>query len=147
MIERETIEAHLKQILTGTEIFLVDVRVDSSNRITVHIDKIDGISIDDCVRISRDLEGRLDRDREDFALEVSSPGLDAPFKVTEQYRKNIGKMVKVQSADGETYLGILKQVEESGIRLEIPAVKKNEEPELKDLAFGDIVTTRIDIQF
>ena len=88
MIEKEIIEGHLREILSTKDIFLVEVKVDSSSKIRVHIDKMEGISIDDCVGVSRELEGKLDRDQEDFALEVSSPGLDAPFRVREQYVKN-----------------------------------------------------------
>jgi ribosome maturation factor RimP len=56
---------------------------------------------------SRAIENSLDRDTEDFELEVSSPGLDAPFKVKEQYLKNIGRKVEVLLKDGHTYKGIL----------------------------------------
>ena len=138
---------HLGDILQGTEIFLVDVKVDNSNRILVHVDKNEGISIDNCVRVSRELEGKLDRDREDFALEVSSPGLDAPFKVFEQYIKSIGKMVSVQSLEGDEYLGLLKDVNEDRILLELAPEKKGAEPEQQELLFNDIRSTKIHIQF
>ncbi len=147
MIEKETVEAHLGGILEGTEIFLIDVRVDSNNRILVHLDKTEGISIDDCVRVSRVLEGKLDRDREDFALEVSSPGLDAPLKVPEQYKKSVGKMVSVQCNDGSKFLGVLKDTNSDRILLELPSGKKGGEPEQRQVAFNEIKSTRIHIQF
>ena len=147
MIEKKTLEGHLRQILNGTGIFLVNVSVDISNRIHVHVDKRDGITIEDCVDISRALEGKLDRESEDFSLDVSSPGLDAPFRVPEQYRKSIGKMVSVQCKDGNKFMGILKESNQYGILLEIPSEKKGGEPEKQKLDFNEITSTKIHIQF
>ena len=147
MIEKETVKANLKEIIGEMGIFLVDIKVDSNNHILVHVDKTEGISIDDCVRVSRALEAKLDRDFEDFALEVSSPGLDAPFIVLQQYEKSIGKIVLVQCTDGSQLQGLLKEADEKGIRLEIPAVKKGGESQEQELAFTDIKSTRIQINF
>ena len=147
MIEKESIETFLGEILEGTEIFLVEVKVDNNNRILVHVDKMDGISIEDCVRVSRALEGKLDRKQEDFALEVSSPGLDAAFKVSEQYMKSIGKKVSVNCKDGSKIYGILKEADSHRILLEIPSPKKGGEPGRKDLDLAEILSTRLHIQF
>ena len=147
MIEKGILDGHLQEILDGTDAFLVNVSVDNSNRIHVHVDKMDGITIEDCANISRALEGRLDRDSDDFSLEVSSPGLDAPFRVPEQYVKNIGKMVSVQCRDGKKILGILKESDQYGVLLEIHSEKKGDEPEMKKLDFSEITSTKIHIQF
>ncbi len=146
MIEKETIEAHLYEIIAGTGIFLVDVKTDS-NRIRVHVDKNDGISIDDCVKVSRALEGKLDRDSEDFALEVSSPGLDTAFKVPQQYEKNIGELVSLQLTDGIKILGKLKETDETGILVEVASGKKGVDPEEMKFSYEEIQSTRIHIQF
>lgn len=147
MIEKGNIEAHLSEILAGTGIFLVDVKVDNNKRILVHVDRKEGISIDDCVKVSRALEARLDREQEDFALEVSSPGLDAPLKVPQQYEKSIGKMVSVQFEDNSKILGILKETDEAGILVEIASGKKGVDPEKQKYLFEEIKSTRIHIQF
>ncbi|HEC42623.1 MAG TPA: ribosome assembly cofactor RimP [Bacteroides sp.] len=147
MIEKGNIEAHLSEILAGTGIFLVDVKVDNNKRILVHVDRKEGISIDDCVKVSRALEARLDREQEDFALEVSSPGLDAPLKVPQQYEKSIGKMVSVQFEDNSKILGILKETDEAGILVEIASGKKGVDPEKQKHLFEEIKSTRIHIQF
>ena len=118
MIEQGDIETHLKEILAKAGCFLVDIRVDKRNRILVHIDQDEGVSIDDCVKISKELETRLDRDSEDFALEVSSPGLDSPFKVMEQYHKNMGTRVRVELKEGETLEGKLNEVSDQGILID-----------------------------
>ena len=149
MADQNNIEHHLERILAGKDIFLVDVKVDNNNKIIVHIDTPEGISIDDCVLVSKELEEKLDRDREDFALEVSSPGLDSPFRVIEQYQKNIGKKINLVKTDGEKLDGILRKTGEDGILLEMIRGKKGQtkDPEVLELAFTEIKSGRASIQF
>ncbi len=149
MADQNIIEHHLEGILAGKDIFLVGVKVDNNNKIIVHIDTPEGISIDDCVRVSKELEEKLDREMEDFALEVSSPGLDSPFRVIEQYQKNIGKKINLVKTDGEKLDGILKKTGENGIVLEIIRGKKGQpkDPKLLELAFTEIKSGRVSIQF
>ena len=149
MADQSIIEHHLEGILTGKDIFLVTVKVDNNNKIIVHIDTPEGISIDDCVRVSRELEEKLDRDREDFALEVSSPGLDSPFRVIEQYQKNVGRKINLVKMDGEKLEGILKETSETGIVLEVIRGRKGQpkDPDLLELAFTEIKSGRASIQF
>jgi len=149
MADQNIVEHHLEGILAGKDIFLVGVKVDNNNKIIVHIDTPLGISIDDCVRVSRELEEKLDRDREDFALEVSSPGLDSPFIVIEQYQKNVGKKINLVKQDGEKLEGILKKTGESGIVLEVTRGGKGQtkDPELLELSFAEIKSGRASIQF
>jgi ribosome maturation factor RimP len=143
------IEHHLDGILAGKDIFLVGVNVDNNNKIVVHIDTPEGVSIDDCVRVSRELEGKLDREREDFALEVSSPGLDAPFRVIEQYRKNVGKNITVVRKDGEKLEGVLKDLDEKGIVMDIILSKKGGQKNQMQtkLPFTEIKSARASIKF
>jgi ribosome maturation factor RimP len=100
MIEKQNIETIVEKFIKGTELFLVTVKVSSSNRITVLADKKEGITIDECASIHRHIEMNLDRDVEDFELQVSSPGLDSPFFVIEQYYKFEGKKVEVIDIEG-----------------------------------------------
>ncbi len=83
-------------------------------------DRKKGISIDECARISKFIEQHLDREKEDFELVVSSPGLDSPFTVIEQWQKNIGENIKIQLANGETHKGKLSGIENDKILLEEP---------------------------
>jgi len=149
MADQNSIEHHLEGILAGKDIFLVGVKVDNNNKIIVHIDSSEGISIDDCARVSRELEEKLDRDREDFALEVSSPGLDSPFRVIEQYQKNVGKRINLVKTDGEKLEGVLKKTGENGIVLEMTRSRKGQpkDPELLELSFAEIKSGRASIQF
>lgn len=95
MITAEGITELVEQHIKGTETFLVEVLVKAGNAIRVHVDTPEGISIDQCVAISRFLNESLDRDVEDYSLEVSSPGLGAAFKVKQQYEKNMGRDIEV----------------------------------------------------
>ena len=140
MMDQHIIEHHLAEILAGKDIFLVSVKVDNNNKIVVHIDKHEGINIDDCVRVSKELENKLDRDREDFVLEVSSPGLNSPFRVIEQYHKYVGRTISVVKKDGDKLEGILKEVDENGIVFEMKQA-------LIELPFIEIKSARASIQF
>lgn len=87
--------------------FLVSTKVSGQNIINVFVDKKVGISINECLQISRHIENKLDREIEDFQLSVSSPGLNKPFLVKEQYHKNIGKDIVVKLKNGEKVKGKL----------------------------------------
>ena len=109
MIEKQKIQGMVEEYVRENGLFLVSVKVSSSNRITVLADKKDGITIDEIAGIHRHIENGLDRDTEDFELQVSSPGLDLPFGVIEQYYKNEGRKVEVVDNDGTKYIGKLKE--------------------------------------
>lgn len=149
MADQKIVQHYLERILAGKDIFLVGVKVDSNHKIIVHIDTPQGISIDECVRVSRELEEKLDRDREDFSLEVSSPGLDSPFRVIEQYQKNVGKIINLVKMDGLKLEGILKETGNEGIVLEMRRSKKGQskDPELIELSFAEIKSAKASIQF
>jgi len=123
----------------------VSVKVSSGNRIIVLADKKDGITIDECAAIHRHIENGLDRDVEDFELQVSSPGLDLPFSVIEQYLKNEGKKVEVVDNDGTKYTGKLKNITPGGFELETDIKIKGKALELKDISFNfeQVKSTRI----
>ena len=118
MIEKQKIEGLVEEFVRGTGLFLVSVKVSNANRIIVLADKNEGITIDECAAIHRHIENGLDRDIEDFELQVSSPGLDLPFGVIEQYYKNENRKVEVVDNDGSKYTGRLKNVTNGGFELE-----------------------------
>ena len=140
MITNEAIIELVEHYIQGTDIFLVEVAVKPGNVIRIHVDRPDGISIDECVRISRHLNEMLDRDVEDYSLEVSSPGLGTPFKVKQQYDKNTGRKIDVLLSDGTRITGELNSVSEEGIVLKI---KGNE----KAIKFEEIKTSKEIISF
>jgi len=136
MIDRDKIEKSVHEFISGTGLFLVAVKVSSSNRITILADKKEGITIDECAEIHRHIEKTLDRDVEDFELQVSSPGLEMPFGVIEQYYKNEGCKVTVTDNEGEKYSGILKNVTIGGFDLETEVKIKGKGREIKEIPFN-----------
>jgi ribosome maturation factor RimP len=117
MISKALVEELVKQKIDGTDIYIIDIDISPSNKITIEIDKPDGILIADCLAVSRQVEGNLDREKEDFELMVSSPGIDQPFKILKQYQKYIGKKVITKTTEGKKYTGILEDANENEIKL------------------------------
>ncbi|MCR5131602.1 MAG: ribosome assembly cofactor RimP [Prevotella sp.] len=140
MIDKNVVKGIVGEWLADKDYFLVDVEVSTDNRVVVEIDHADGVWIEDCVELSRFIEDRLDRDDEDFELEVGSAGLGQPFKVVQQYENHIGKDVEVLTADGKKLKGVLKSVDgdkfvvtvEEKVRVE---GKKRPEIQQKDMEF------------
>ncbi|MGV8135844.1 MAG: ribosome assembly cofactor RimP [Mangrovibacterium sp.] len=122
--------------------FIVEVTVSQANQISVLLDSDKGVTIDDCIQLSRHIEGNLDREAEDFELQVSSAGLGQPFKVHRQYVKNREREVEVVLINGQKQTGILKGADESGFDLEISKSEKVEGQKKKQL-----VTRTLRIQF
>jgi ribosome maturation factor RimP len=145
MIEKQKIEALVDEFIKGTELFRVAVKVSSANKIIVLADKNNGITIDECVSIHRHIENNLDREAEDFELQVSSPGLDHPFTVLEQYYKNEGKKVEVIDNDGSKFAGWLKNITPGGFELETEVKVKGKTKEIKDISFNfdQVKTTKV----
>jgi len=145
MIEKQKIQGLVEEFINGTGLFLVTVKVSNANRIIVLADKNEGITIDECAAIHRHIENGLDRDKEDFELQVSSPGLDMPFGVIEQYFKNEGKKVEVVENEGSKFTGKLKNVTTGGFELETEKKTKGRAIELKDMSFNfeQIKSTRV----
>jgi ribosome maturation factor RimP len=151
-------DLHIRELaeraLEGTDSFLVDVHVTPMNKIMVYLDRKGGVNINQCVEVSRFIEKSLDRDVEDFELEVSSAGMDQPFRVLRQYQKNIGREVEVKLKDGKKLTGNLIKADEQGITLQQIKKERIEGRKAKqtveentDLTYADIKETKIVIKF
>ena len=150
MILKEEIEkiASVKaQELNGS---IVDVTISSGNDIVVYFDKIGGVQIKECVTISKSINDYFDRDIEDYALTVCSPGLTNPFKIKEQYEINKGREVIVKKSDGKKISGTIVS---SDNQLTL-AVKKKEKGSRNKYVFNDLMIpfneikeTRLKIKF
>lgn len=134
--------------------FIVDISVKPGNKITVLLDNDNGISVVDCVEMSRHIEFSLDRESEDFELNVMSPGLTEPFKILRQYQKNIGKYVDITTKENKKISGKLISVDETAILLETKTKEKVEGKKGKqqiinniNLTFNQIKETKIVISF
>lgn len=97
-------------------LFLVDVSISNSYKITITLDGDTGVNLQDCIDISRAIDQNLDREEQDYSLEVASAGVSTPLKLVRQYRKNIGRTLKVKTAT-ETIEAKLEQVSEESIVL------------------------------
>lgn len=146
MIEKIKILELINNALEGSDKFLVNLKITPDNRIFVDIDGDNGVTIDDCIELNRTIEGQLDRDEEDFELNVGSAGADMPLKLTRQYRKNVGRELEVVMVDGEKAEGILEDASDEGIVLRTKGTKK-QAPETLHLAYRDIKSARVAIKF
>ena len=126
MISKETVEALVLEELKDSDSYLVEISIKPGNMIVVEIDNDEGVDIDECVKISKHIEESLDREVEDFELEVGSAGLTSPFKILRQYQKNIGNPVEVLSRKGEKMSGTLKSADDD--KFTVTIIKK-EKPE------------------
>ena len=143
----------LNSIAQG-ELYIVEVTVAPGNRINVIIDSMKGATIDDCVMVNRSIEQQLDREVEDFELEVSSPGLTQPFKVLQQYHKNIGREVEVIRKDGQKQVGKLLAMENDIMTIEVQKrvkLKGKKRPEWiteqHNIDINEVKSTKLVINF
>lgn len=132
MIEKVKIAELVNEKLTDDQ-FLVDVTVSASNVIHVMVDSDTAISINQIVEISRYIEGKLDREVEDFELSVFSAGLSEPFRLVRQYKKSVGTEIDLLLANGQKLTGKLVEAGDQGIELETATKEKVEGSKKKEL--------------
>jgi len=154
MIDKNFITGIVTEYLDGSQIFLVDVMVRPGNIIIVEVDSKDGVSIDDCIALSKHIESKLDREEEDFELEVGSAGVTSPFKIPQQYEKNIGNEVEVLTKNGQKLSGILKNNDNNNFVITTTKMVKPEGAKRKvaieeDFTFGydEVKYTKYIIRF
>jgi len=147
---RILVEAALEE---NPSLFLIDLQLLPNSKILVEVDGDAGIALNECIRISRAVEGNLDREEEDFSLEVSSPDITKPLQVLRQYQKNIGRTLQVKTLE-TTLEGTLVAVLEESIELEWkarepkPIGKGKRTVEKKErIAFDAIVEAKVKLIF
>ena len=134
-------------------LFLIDFSMGTDNSIDVVLDGDNGVSVQDCMKVSRAIEHNLDREEEDFSLTVTSAGAASPLVNPRQYKKNVGRKVKVQTSE-DFYEGNLTDANENGIVLEW----KTREPKplgkgkttvqkKKEITFSDIKEAKVILKF
>ena len=154
MIEKSTVSQIVEEWLQGKEYFVVDVNVSPDDRILVEIDHAEGVWIEDCVELSRFIESKLNREEEDYELEVGSAGIGQPFKVLDQYYIHIGSEVEVLTKGGVKLSGVLKDANEDKFTVTVQKKVKEEgakRPKLVDddicFAYDEIKYTKYLISF
>lgn len=100
----------------NNSLFLISLTISDQNHIRVVIDGDEGVSVNDCIAVSRKIEHNLDRDELDFSLEVTSAGVSEPLIFPRQFKKNIGRTLEVRT-NSNKFEGNLVSVEEEGITL------------------------------
>lgn len=136
------------------ELFLIELKFLAENKIYVEVDGDKGVSLKECIRISREIEHNLDREEEDFALEVTSPDVANPLKVKRQYIKNMNRILNVTLKDNKIIQGELKRVTDTEIELEWKArepkpIGKGKITVVKNeiIQFEDILEAKVKIIF
>ena len=147
MIDKNVVSGIVNEWLEDKEYFLVDVSVSPDDKIVVEIDHAEGVWIDDCVELSRFIESKLDREEEDYELEVGSAGIGQPFKVLQQYLIHIGKEVEVLTREGKKLEGVLKDANEENMTLTIQKKVKTEVAKRPKLVEEDLTFTYSDVKY
>ena len=133
MITKAEIVKLVEEKIEGTEYYIVDISVSSSNQIRVEIDGDKGVKINDCVEISRHIEGNYDRYEVDFELTVSSAGMDQPFKILRQYQRYVGREVEMKTTQGDKLKGLLISADDKAVVLEVTRKEKIEGKKKKQI--------------
>jgi len=136
------------------ELFLIDFTVDAGNKINVILDGDNGVTVKDCIFISRAIEQNIDDEKYEFSLDVASCGATNPLKTTRQYIKNIGRNLEVKQLTGNTLEGELTKANNEKITLEWdtrepkPIGKgKVTVHKVEEIAYSDIVEAKVVIKF
>ncbi len=151
-IEKRVSQLVEEKIADRPELFLVDVKMLPNNKLIIHVDGDQGISIQDCVAISRHVGFHLEEENAiatAYNLEVSSPGVGEPLKLVRQYAKNVGRELAVKLASGDKKEGKLVEVGEASITLEEQVKEKGKKMQLvsSQIALNDIIETKVLISF
>ena len=154
MTDINVVRGIVDEWLAGKDYFLTDLTISTDNRIVVEIDHEEGVWIEDCVELSRFIESRLDREEEDFELEVGSAGIGQPFKVLRQYEIHQGERVEVLTTEGKKLQGTLGGVTPEGFTLTIEEKVREEgakRPKLAErevpFSFDQVKSTKYVIDF
>ena len=145
-MKTEEIKHLIEPVLTEHHLFLVELKISKDNVIEVFVDALEGVNIQTCIAVSREIESSLNRDEEDFELTVSSAGLGYPFKVEQQYQKNLGKSVEIKLNDHTKLNGILLRFTPEEIVIEQEEKKIIEGSKRKQLVKTERTIVRNDIK-
>ena len=116
---RSKVESLLEAALEEDQsLFLIDLKIGSDNSIHITLDGDQGVTLKDCMNVSRAIEHNLDREEYDFSLEVASAGVGSPLLNSRQYIKNIGRKLRVESMEVSTLEGTLTAADKQAFTLE-----------------------------
>ncbi len=153
MLKDKVTELLNQALEENQSLFLIDFKMSSDNKIKVTLDGDNGVTLKDCMAVSRAIEHNLDREEHDFALEVESAGATTPLVMPRQYKKNIGRILEVRSQDSN-FEGKLTAATEDSITLEWKAREpkpvgkgKVTVQKKQEIAISDIQEAKVVLKF
>ena len=155
MIDKQYIQTLIEEKLQSTGYELITLKVSTQNEIIIEVDKLEGVDVDFCAELNHYLVEQLDAQGiEDYALEVGSVSLTAPFVTKMQYTKHLGHDVEVLASDGKKYRGALVSVDENTFSIDTEVMvavdgKKRKQKEMQTLtfAYNEVKYTKYDLKF
>lgn len=152
---KETVKVLVEEaLLQKPTMFLIDLVVSEDNKIAITLDDDNGVILQDCMDISRAVEGKLDEDEYIYSLDVASAGVSSPLKFIRQYKKNVSRNLKVTTNELEKIEAKLKQADDEKITLEWQSrepkkIGKGKETvnNKKEIAYSDIKEAIVLISF
>lgn len=155
MLSENTVKTLIENGLEErSDLFLIDLKIGADNKISVVIDGDNGVTVEDCMFMSRAIEHHLDREEDDFSLDVSSAGATSLLVNKRQYKKNIGRILDVKAKPDVKIEGILTEVSDDEVTLEWKAkepkpvgkgkILVNKQAEIK---YDDILEAKVIIKF
>ncbi len=151
MIAKEEVRKVAEKKIKELDGFLVDLKVNTANVIILFFDRMEGVSIDHCLAVSKHIEEHFDREIEDYDLTVCSAGLENPFMVDEQYQKYCGQEVGVLLTNGRRKKGVILSYKNDILTLSINKKKKGSNKEkitdIIDISKSEIKATKLKINF
>ncbi|MDD2488547.1 MAG: ribosome assembly cofactor RimP [Bacteroidales bacterium] len=147
MIDKEIVLKVIEDELEGSDLFFVDLKIGKDNKISVFIDGDNGVTIKNCIDLSRKIEGNLDREVEDFELSVFSAGVGEALKLVRQYIKNIGRNISITTLDDKKVEGELVFADENKLIVRQTPKRKKDNLVETEIAFTNVKEGKIIIIF
>ena len=155
MIDKQLIRDLIAEKLQGTGYELITLKVSAQNEVLVEVDKLEGVDVEFCAELNHYLVEQLDAQGiEDYALEVGSVSLTAPFVTKMQYMKHLNHDVEVLALDGKKYRGVLVSVDIDSFAIDTEVMvavegKKRKQKEIQTLTFAydGVKYTKYDLKF
>jgi ribosome maturation factor RimP len=147
MIDKEIVLKVIEDELEGSDLFFVDLKISKDNKISVFIDGDNGVTIKNCIDLSRKIEGNLDREVEDFELSVFSAGVGEALKLVRQYIKNIGRNISITTLDDKKVEGELVFADENKLIVRQTPKRKKDNLVETEIAFTNVKEGKIIIIF
>ena len=152
MITKSYIEELVSGFLSDSDIYIVDIDMEEAESVSIYIDKMSGLTVKDCMSLNRKIDDALTEAKLNVGITVSSAGIDNPFKVLNQYLKNIGRTIEVKLVDGAEFEALMVDADDNGAHFEweerVKINGKNKKVQRKEFyEYKQIKTAKVVIAF